>query len=71
MFPNEKTNNKFPLTATCHASFHFEYRKIPKISPGAYLFYFILFFFLGGGGRAGGAYVRREICLSKSIGLAL
>ena len=38
MFPNERTNNKFPLMATCHASFHFEYHKIPKISPGAYIF---------------------------------
>ena len=33
------------------------YRKIPKISPEAYIF--------------GGAYLRREICISKSIGLAL
>ena len=33
------------------------YRKIPKISPEAYIF--------------GGAYLRREICVSKSIGLAL
>ena len=66
MFPNEKTNNKFPLTATCHASFHFEYRKIPKISPGACLFYFILFYFIFGGG--GGAYVRREFAFQNRLG---
>ena len=44
------------------------YRKIPKISPWAYIFSKALFegLILGGGG----AYVRREICVSKSIGLA-
>ena len=36
------------------------YRKIPKIRP----FLWGLFFFFGG------VYVRREICVSKSIGLA-
>ena len=48
------------------------YRKIPKISPG-------LIFFNGPFLRGlvlerlifGGAYLRREICVSKSIGLAL
>ena len=48
------------------------YRKIPKISPGAYIFQRP---FLGGlfleGLIFGGAYVRREFCVSKSIGLAL
>ena len=48
------------------------YRKIPKISPGAFifqrpvlrgLFLEVLIF--------GGAYLRREICVSKSTGLAL
>ena len=49
-----------------------KYRKIPKISPGAYIFqrpFFrgllleeLLF---------GGVYLRKEICVSKSIGLAL
>ena len=42
------------------------YRKIPKISPGVYIFkgpFEGLIF--------GGAYLRWEICVSKSIGLAL
>ena len=48
------------------------YRKIPKISPGAYIFQrpFLRGLFLGGL-MFGGAYLRREICVSKSIGLAL
>ena len=48
-----------------------EYRKIPKISPGAYTFQrpFLRGLFLEGP-IFGGAYVRREICVSKSIGLA-
>ena len=49
----------------------FRYRKIPKISPGAYTFQrpFLRGLFLEGP-IFGGAYVRREICVSKSIGLA-
>ena len=49
-----------------------EYRKIPKISPGAYIFQrlFLRGLFLEGL-IFGGAYLRREICVSKSIGLAL
>ena len=45
--------------------------KIPKISPGAYIFqgHFLRCLFLEGP-TFGGAYVRREICVSKSIGLA-
>ena len=47
------------------------YRKIPKISPGAYIFQWP---FLRGllleGLIFGGAYVRKEICVSNSIGLA-
>ena len=47
------------------------YRKIPKISPRAYIFQRP---FLRGlvleGLIFGGAYVRRGICVSKSIGLA-
>ena len=47
------------------------YRKIPKISPGAHIFQRP---FLRGlvleGPIFGGAYVRREICVSKLIGLA-
>ena len=48
------------------------YRKIPKISPGAYIFQrpFLTGLFLEGL-IFGGAYLRREICVSKSIGLAL
>ena len=49
-----------------------EHRKIPKISPGAYIFQrlFLRGLFLEGL-IFGGAYLRREICVSKSIGLAL
>ena len=48
------------------------YRKIPKISPGAYIFQrpFLKGLFLEGL-IFGGAYLRSEICVSKSIGLAL
>ena len=51
------------------------YRKIPKISPGvtgAYIFQRLLLrgLFLEGH-IFGGAYLRREVCVSKSIGLAL
>ena len=49
-----------------------KYRKIPKISPGACIFQrpFLKGLFLEGL-IFGGAYLRREICISKSIGLAL
>ena len=48
------------------------YRKIPKISPGAYIIQRPLLsgLFLEGP-IFGGAYLRREICVSKSLGLAL
>ena len=48
------------------------YRKIPKISPGAYIFQrpFLRGLFLEGL-MFGGAYLRREICVSKLVGLAL
>ena len=48
-----------------------KYCKIPKISPGAYIFQrpSLGGFFLEGL-IFGGAYLRREICVSKSIGLA-
>ena len=48
-----------------------KYRKIPKISPGAYIFQrpFLRGLFLEGL-IFGGAYLRREICVSKPIGLA-
>ena len=49
-----------------------KYRKIPKISRGAYIFQrpFLRGLFLEGL-IFRGAYLRREICVSKSIGLAL
>ena len=48
------------------------YRKIPKISPGVYIFQrpFLRGLFLEGL-IFGGAYLQRAICVSKSIGLAL
>ena len=48
------------------------YRKIPKMSPGVYIFQrpFLKGLFLEGL-IFRGAYLRREICVSKSIGLAL
>ena len=48
------------------------YRKIPKISAGAYIFQrpFLRGLFLEGL-IFGGAYLRREVCVSKSIALAL
>ena len=49
-----------------------KYRKIPKISPEAYIFQRPLLrrLFLEGL-IFGGAYLRRQICVSKSLGLAL
>ena len=49
-----------------------EYHKIPKISPAAYIFQrpFLWGLFLEGLVFRG-AYLRREICFSKSIGLVL
>ena len=51
---------------------HLDYHKIPKISPMAYICQrpFLRGLFLEGL-IFGGAYLRREICVSKSIGLAL
>ena len=48
------------------------YRKIPKVSPGAHIFQrpFLRSLFFWGGLIIGEAYVRRKICVSKSIGLA-
>ena len=47
------------------------YRKLPKISPGAYIFQwtFLRGLFLEGL-IFGGVYVRREMCVSKLIKLA-
>ena len=44
-----------------------KYRKIPKISPGAYIFRRPFW----GGLISGGGYLRREICVTKLIELAL
>ena len=48
-----------------------KYRKLPKISPGAFIFQrrFLRGLFLEGL-IFGGAYLQREICVSKSIGPA-
>ena len=48
------------------------YHEIPKISPGASIFQrpFLRGLFLEGL-IFGGAYLQREICISKSIGLAI
>ena len=47
------------------------YRKIPKISPGAYIFQrpFLTGLFLEGL-ILGGAYIRWQFCVTKPIGLA-
>ena len=49
-----------------------KYHKIPKIGPRAYIFQrpFLRGLFLEGL-IFGGAYLRRKVCVSKSIGLAL
>ena len=49
-----------------------KYRNVPKISPGAYIFQrpFLRGLFLEGL-IFGEAYLWREICVSKSIGLDL
>ena len=49
------------------------YRKIPNISPGVYIFQrpFLRGLFLEGLIIFGGVYLWREIYVSKSIGLAL
>ena len=44
----------------------FLYRKIPKIGPGTFLRVLFL-----EGLRFGGAYLRRENCVSEPIGLAI
>ena len=62
-----KTSSRFPNHFTL-----INYRKIPKISPGAYIFErpFLRGLFLEGL-IFGGAYLRREICVSNLKGLAL
>ena len=51
---------------------YLNYRKMPKISPGSYIFQrpILRGLFLEGL-IFGGTYIGREICVSKSIGLAL
>ena len=58
----------FPISENVYS----RYRKIPKISPGAYIFQrpFLRGLFLEGL-VFGGAYLWREICVSKSIGQAV
>ena len=68
-----KLNTNEPVKLANNLSvFVYAYRKIPKISPGAYIFQrpFLRGLFLEGL-VFGGAYLRREICVSKSIGPAL
>ena len=59
------------VNVRCCSRLYLTYRKIPIISPGAYIFQRP---FLRGSALEGlifgGAYVRREICVTKSIGLA-
>ena len=63
------------LMPACSANIVLNYCKLSKISPGAYIFQrpFLRGLFLEGliFGGGGGAYLRKEICVSKSIGLAL
>ena len=49
---------------------YLNYRKIPKISPGSFQRPILRGLFLEGF-IFGGTYIGREICVSKSIGLAL
>ena len=58
------------VSSLCGPQF-LSYRKIPKISPGAYIFQRPSLRGLFWEGLIfGGAYLRREICVSKLIGLA-
>ena len=63
--------NKHPLTPRLLQAVYC-YRKIPKISPGAYIFQrpFLRGLFLEGP-IFGGANKRREVCISKSARLIL
>ena len=69
----KKSGNKCTLVERLRAAMISEHTvKCRKISPGAYIFQrpFLRGLFLEGL-IFGGAYLRKEICLSKSIGLAL
>ena len=69
---NGKKCGKVRVYVTGQIKFRLKYRKIPKISPGAYILQrpFLRGLFLEGL-IFRGAYLQREICVSKSIGLAL
>ena len=65
-------NSQIILLKNAWKTILFKYRKIPKVSPGAYIFQrpFLRGLLLEGL-TFGGAYLQREICISKSIELAL
>ena len=67
LFAKEELETDFEVNFS-----YYGYRKIPKISPGVYIFQrpFQRGLFLEGL-IFGVVYLRREICVSKSIGLAL
>ena len=64
-----RVNSELVYFRPCYV--HLNYRKIPEISPGAYIFQrpFLRGLFLEGP-IFGGAYVRREICVIKLVGPA-
>ena len=72
MFTTQSTLNLIPRLLLQNILTWLQYRKILKISPRAYIFQrpFWRGLFLEGL-IFGGVYLRREICVSKSIGLAL
>ena len=65
-------DNDDMMNCTCWIILGNIYRTFPKISPGGDIFQrpFLRGLFLEGL-IFGGAYLRREICVSNSIGLAL
>ena len=69
--PHNLKTRKYSWEMVTSSVVPINYRKIPKISPGAYIFQrpFLRGLFLEGLIFVG-AYVRREICVSKSIWLA-
>ena len=69
--PHNLKTRKYSWEMVTSSVVPINYRKIPKISPGTYIFQrpFLRGLFLEGL-IFGGAYVRREICVSKSIWLA-
>ena len=73
LFSDKSHLRTFVLFSFLHSylSRNVTYCKIPRISPGSYIFQrsFLRGLFLDGLIFVG-AYVRREVCVSKSIGLA-